>query len=70
MSTFTTQSSQTSTPSTVTTANFQFVGPDVMVASSTGNIGFFGTTPVLKPTGVTDLATLLTALTALGLISA
>jgi hypothetical protein len=67
-----TQTNQTSTPSTVTTTNVQFVGPDVMVAAATGNLGFFGTTPALQAAGstITDFATLKAYLQTLGLIGA
>jgi hypothetical protein len=61
---------------TVTSPVTQFLGQDVQVASSDGTVGFYGTTPVAKPTvtGARDetegaLANLLAALASLGIIT-
>ncbi len=63
--------SVTSTPATTTTAVVQFVGPEVQVAATGGSVGFYGTTPIAKQTGVAvSAAGVHAALVALGLISA
>lgn len=56
---------------TVTTTVVQFVGPNVTVADATGSLGFYGTAPIAKQTGVAVTAAgVHAALVALGLIAA
>jgi len=56
---------------TVTAPVNQFVGQDIQVASSAGTVGFYGTTPIAKQTGVAVTAAgIHAALVALGLIAA
>ena len=61
---------QTSTPSNVDVEQTQFVGPEVLVATADGKVGFFGTTPIVQPTSasVTDYASLKVALQNLGIL--
>ena len=47
-------------PVEITTAQTQFVGPEVEIASASGKVGFFGTAPVVEQTiaaAATDAAT-------------
>lgn len=60
-----------SNPATVTTTVVQFIGPQVMVGSADGQVGFYGTAPIAKQTGVlVTAAGIHAALVNLGLIAA
>lgn len=64
-------STVTSGNTTVTSPVVQFVGPEIQVGSADGSVGFYGTTPIVKQTGVAvSAAGIHAALVALGLIGA
>lgn len=63
--------STTSSPAVTTSAVNQFVGPEVRIADADGQVGFYGTAPIAKQTGVAVTAAAVhAALVALGLIAA
>ena len=60
-----------STPAVTTTPAVQFLGQDVQAGNTVGTVGFYGTTPVVKPTSVAvSAAGIHAALVTLGLIAA
>ena len=56
---------------TVTSPVTQFVGQDIVIGSSTGTVGFYGTLPIAKQdsSSVTTVAGVLTLLKNLGLVA-
>ena len=64
-------STVTSGNTTVVSTVVQFIGPVAMVGDAAGSVGFYGTTPIAKQTGVAvSAAGVHAALVALGLIAA
>lgn len=63
--------SVTSTPSTTLSDVVQYLGKgSVVVTDSAGSIGFYGATPVVKPTlAANDVASVIAALVSLGLVT-
>jgi len=60
-----------STPATTTTGVLQTTNGDIAISKSGGTVGFYGTTPIAKQTGVAvSAAGVHAALVALGLIAA
>ena len=58
-------------PVEIETSQVQFVGPQVLVGNAAGQVGFYGTAPIDKQTGVlVTAAGIHAALVALGLIAA
>lgn len=47
-------STQTGSFATVSSPEIQTVGPDVVVGSATGTVGFYGTTPVAQQTAAAE----------------